>query len=89
MRLSISILTSTAATVFFLIYINICYSLFIYDLFIFLFDCARSSLLGMGFSLLVTSRGYSLVAVHRLLIAAAFLVADHGSRREGSRGWAQ
>ena len=43
----------------------------------------------MGFSLVVTSRGSSLVAVHRLLIAAAFLVADHGSRREGSRGWAQ
>ena len=32
----------------------------------------------MGFSLAVASRGYSLVAVHRLLIVVAFLVVDHG-----------
>ena len=31
----------------------------------------------MGFSLVV-SGGYSLVAVHRLLITVASLVADHG-----------
>ena len=31
-----------------------------------------------GFSLFVASRGYSLVAVHRLLIAVASLVAEHG-----------
>ena len=31
-----------------------------------------------GLSLVVASRGYSLVAVHRLLIAVASLVAEHG-----------
>ena len=30
-----------------------------------------------GLSLVVASAGYSLVAVHRLLIALAFLVAEH------------
>ena len=39
----------------------------------------------MGFSLVVESRGYSLVAVHRLLIAMTSLVAEH--RLEGT--WAQ
>ena len=31
-----------------------------------------------GFSLVVASRGYSLTAVHKLLIAFASLVAEHG-----------
>ena len=31
----------------------------------------------MGFFLVAASRGYSLVAVHRLLIAVASLVAEH------------
>ena len=31
-----------------------------------------------GFSLVVESRGYSLVAVHELLIAVASLVVEHG-----------
>ena len=42
-----------------------------------------------GFRLVVTSRGYSPAAVHRLLIAAAFLAVEHGSRHEGSTAWAQ
>ena len=33
-----------------------------------------------GFSLIVTSRGYSLVAMHRLLIAVASLVVPLSSR---------
>ena len=32
----------------------------------------------MGFSLAVASRGYSLGAVHRLLIVVASLAVDHG-----------
>jgi len=32
----------------------------------------------VGFYLVVASRGYSLVVVHRLLIAVASLVAAHG-----------
>ena len=32
----------------------------------------------MGFSLVGASRGSSLVAVHRLLVAVASLVAEHG-----------
>ena len=31
----------------------------------------------MGFSLVVIGRGYSLVAVHQLLIVIASLVAEH------------
>ena len=31
-----------------------------------------------GLSLVAACRGYSLVAVHRLLIAVAFLVVEHG-----------
>ena len=38
----------------------------------------RSSLLRLGFLSLRESRGYSLVAVCRLLIAVAFPVVDHG-----------
>ena len=34
----------------------------------------------MGFSLVVVSGGYSVVAVHGLLIAMASLVVDTGSR---------
>ena len=33
-----------------------------------------------GFSLVVASRGYSLVAVHRLLIVVASLVVEHKFR---------
>ena len=47
----------------------------------FFFGCAESSLL-CRFSL-VESWGYSLVAVHGLLIAVASLVAEHGL--EGAR----
>ena len=32
----------------------------------------------LGFSLVADSRGYSLAVVHRLLIAVASLVAEHG-----------
>ena len=39
--------------------------------------CAESSYC-MGFSLVVASGGYSLVVMHRLLIVAASLVAEHG-----------
>ena len=31
-----------------------------------------------GFSLVVASRAYPLLQVHRLLIAVAFLIAEHG-----------
>ena len=51
------------------------------DRFLFFFGCAESSLL-CRFSL-VESWGYSLVAVHGLLIAVASLVAEHGL--EGAR----
>ena len=37
-----------------------------------------------GFSLVLMSEGGSLAAVHRLLIAVAFLVAEHGVRSTGS-----
>ena len=37
----------------------------------------------MGFSLGVTSRGYSLVAAHRLLIAVVSLMQSMGSRECG------
>ena len=45
--------------------------------FFFIFGCAGSSLL-YGLSLVVTSGGYSLVKVPRLLIVVASLVAEHG-----------
>ena len=44
----------------------------------FIFGCTRSSWLCAGFSLVVASRIYSLVAVRGLLIAVASLVAEHG-----------
>ena len=50
--------------------------LFLIYLLIFIFDCAGPLLL-CGFSLVVASGGYSLVAVHRLLIAVASFV-EHG-----------
>ena len=37
-------------------------------------------------SLVLESGGYSLGAVHRLLIAVAFLVAEHSSRHMGFSG---
>ena len=43
---------------------------------LFIFGCAGSSLM-LRLSLVVASRGYSLVAVHGLLIVVAFLVAEH------------
>ena len=45
-------------------------------LFIFTFDCTRSSLLCVGFSLGGVSGGYSLVAMHRLLFTVASLAAE-------------
>ena len=51
------------------VYIHIC--IYIYT------GCAESSYC-MGFSLVVASGGYSLVVMHRLLIVAASLVAEHG-----------
>ena len=44
---------------------------------VFLFGCAGSSLLHAGFSLVAVSRGYTVVVVHRLLVAAASFVAEH------------
>ena len=37
----------------------------------------------MDFSLVAVSRGYSLLVAHRLLIAVASLVAEHGLWSEG------
>ena len=37
-----------------------------------------------GFSLVAVSRGYSLVAMHGLLITAASLVAEHGLSSSGA-----
>ena len=44
-----------------------------------IFGCAGSSLL-TGFSLVATSGGYSLVAMHGLLIAVASLIVEHSTR---------
>ena len=44
----------------------------------FIFGCPGSSSLCVGFSQLVMSRGYSLVAAQGLLIMMASLVAEHG-----------
>ena len=68
----------------------IIYFLFHIYLFIYLliFGCTGSSLLLEGFSLVVMSRGYSLVGVHGLLIVAASFV-DLGERASVSCGiWA-
>ena len=53
-----------------LIYVCIYIYVYIY------MGCAESSYC-MGFSLVVASGGYSLVVMHRLLIVAASLVAEH------------
>ena len=42
-----------------------------------MFGCPGSLLLHVGFSLVVASRGYSLVTVYGLLLAVASLVAEH------------
>ena len=44
---------------------------------LFIFACAGSPLLYLGFSLVAASRGYSLAVVHGLLIALASLM-EHG-----------
>ena len=41
------------------------------------FGCTGSSLLCVGFSLVVTSRGYSLVMMHKLFFVVAPLVVEH------------
>ena len=46
-------------------------------LILFMLGCARSWVLCAGFSLVVSSRGYSLVAEHELLIAVASLVVEN------------
>ena len=53
---------------------NLYYLNFFYP---FIFGCAGSLLL-RGLSLIAASGGYSLVAVHRFLLAAAFLVETLG-----------
>ena len=59
---------------FFNIYINLFIVLFYFTF----FGCVGSLLLPTGFSLVAASRGLLFVAVRRLLIAAASLVAEHG-----------
>ena len=49
----------------------------------FIFGCAGSSLMLVVSSLVVASRGCSLVVVHNLLTVVASLVADTGSRACG------
>ena len=44
----------------------------------FLFLAALGFIAAQGLSLVAVSRGYSLVVVHRLLIAVAALIAEHG-----------
>ena len=57
---------------------------FIFKLSLFIFGCT-GSLCCAGFLSLVAARGgYSAVTVHGLLIAVAFLVAEHGVRSTGS-----
>ena len=56
---------------FFFLYINVSIS-FIYIWLRWVFVAAR------GLSLVAVSGGYSFLAVHRLLIAVASLVAEHG-----------
>ena len=55
-------------------------------LFTFIFDCTRSSLLCVGFSLVETRRGYS-VAVLRFLTVMASLVAEHRLQASGFQLW--
>ena len=44
----------------------------------FIFDCAGSLLLYMGFSLVAASRDYSVAVIHGLLIVVASLVGENG-----------
>ena len=53
------------------------YHIYIY---LFIIDCPGSSLLHVGFPLVVASRGYSLFVVLALFIVVVSLVADMGSR---------
>ena len=60
-------------------YFSFCLVCFIHNLFLknifnFIFDCSGSWLLCAGFSLVVASRGYSPIEVHRLLIEVPPLV---------------
>ena len=50
--------------------------LFFLNIILFILGCAGSSLLTAGFSLIVRSRGDSVVVVRGLLIAIASLVAE-------------
>ena len=45
-----------------------------------IFGCAGSSLLHESFSLVAVSRSYTVVVVHRLLVAAASLLPSTGCR---------
>ena len=47
------------------------------NLFIYLFLAELGLCCCTGLSLVATSRGYSLVAVHKLLVAVASLVGEH------------
>ena len=47
-------------------------------MFLSVYDCARSSLLCVDFSLVVESGGFSLVVVCELLIVVASLFVEHG-----------
>ena len=50
---------------------------FFFKIYLWIFGCAGSSLLGANF-LVLGSGGYSLVAVRRLLIVVASFIAEHG-----------
>ena len=51
---------------------------FFFLIFVYLFLAVLGLCCSVGFSLVVTSGGYSLVAGHGLLIAVVSLVAEHG-----------
>ena len=53
-------------------------SIFLKNFYLFIFGCAGSSLLLVGFSLVVESGVYSQLTLYRLLIAVVSLVTDHG-----------
>ena len=55
------------------LHVAVFFFLFVY----YVFGCAGSLLMHSDFFLIVVNRGYFLV-VHRLLIAVASLVAEHG-----------
>ena len=66
-------------------YSSLCYTVgpccssffFFFKIYLFIVGCAGSSLLGADF-LVLGSGGYSLVAVHRLLLVVASFIAEHG-----------